>query len=143
MAQTQNKTQKTSESVNDFIGEVKPPERQLECKVVMKIMKRVTGKNPKMWGSSIVGYGEYHYTYDSGREGDSLATGFSPRKKALTLYIMPGYQNYEHILKKLGPHTLGKSCLYLKKLDGIDLKVLEKLIETGYKDLKKIFPVKK
>lgn len=136
----QNKTVPTKASVTEFINTVTPAERKKDCKAVMKIMREVTGKRPKMWGSSIVGYGTYHYKYDSGREGDFLATGFSPRKAALTIYIMPGYQNYDPLLKKLGPHKLGKSCLYLKSLKDIDLKVLKQLIARGYKDLKKMYP---
>ena len=90
-----------------------------------------------MWGSSIIGFGEYTYFRSNGDEGQFMATGFSPRKSGPTLYIMPGYTDYSSILKKLGPHKLGKSCLYLKNLDGVDTEVIKKLIQTGLKDLKK------
>lgn len=95
-----------------------------------------------MWGPSIIGFGQYHYVYDSGREGDFLATGFSPRKANMVLYIMPGYQDYDEILGRLGKHRLGKSCLYINKLDDIDLDVLRELIKAGLRDLNKIWPVK-
>ncbi len=95
-----------------------------------------------MWGSSIIGFGEYHYTYPSGQTGDWMATGFSPRKNALTIYIMPGYADYGALLKKLGPHKLGKSCLYIKRLSDIDTTILEKLVKRGITDLKKKYPVK-
>ena len=94
-----------------------------------------------MWGPTIIGYGEYHYTYDSGREGDFLATGFSPRKANMVLYIMPGYQEFGEILERLGKHRTGKSCLYVNKLADIDLNVLSELIRTGLRDLDRIWPV--
>ena len=89
-----------------------------------KLMREITGKAPKMWGPSIVGYGDYHYRYASGREGDWLLTGFSPRKQSMTLYIMSGFDGYEDLLGRLGKHRTGKSCLYLKSLDSIDRDVL-------------------
>ncbi len=94
-----------------------------------------------MWGPSIVGYGRYHYRYKSGREGDFLATGFSPRKAALSIYIMPGYADFGDILSRLGKHKLGKSCLYVNKLADIDLDVLAELIRAGLEDLEKHWPV--
>jgi len=94
-----------------------------------------------MWGASIVGYGRYHYRYKSGREGDFLATGFSPRKTALSVYIMPGYADFGDILSRLGKHKLGKSCLYVNKLADIDLDVLSELIRAGLEDLGRLWPV--
>ena len=94
-----------------------------------------------MWGPSIIGYGRYHYRYKSGREGDFLATGFSPRKANLSIYIMPGYQDYSEILNRLGKHKLGKSCLYVNKLADIDLEVLAELIRAGLQDLDRVWPV--
>ena len=135
------KTTKNNKSVSDYVKSL-TPEAQKEAKTLLKVFKDATGSKSKMWGSSIVGFGEYRYKYDSGREGDFLATGFSMRKSGPTLYIMPGYQDYGALLKKIGPHKLGKSCLYLKNLDGIDLKVVAKLIKVGLKDLKKIYSVK-
>ena len=105
------------------------------------MMERLSGHPPKMWGPSIVGFGRYHYTYDSGREGDFLATGFSPRKANMSIYIMPGYQDYGALMERLGKHKLGKSCLYVNKLADIDLEVLEELIRAGLKDLHAIWPV--
>ena len=99
----------------------------------------ITGFAPRMWGPSIVGYGRYHYTYASGREGDSLATGFSPRKSALSLYIMPGYQDYGEILGRLGKHKTGKSCLYINKLADVDMDVLAELVRAGLRDLDRIW----
>ena len=95
-----------------------------------------------MWGPSIVGYGEYHYKYDSGREGDFLITGFSPRKQALTVYIMPGFSQYDDLMTKLGKYKTGRSCLYINKLEDIDLKVLETLIKKSAAYMKKKYGVK-
>ncbi len=134
MSKAKLKTQKTKESVKDFLMQIEDEQRREDCFLVAKMMEEVTGQKGVMWGKSIVGFGSYHYKYASGREGDWPATGFSPRKKNLTLYIMPGYQDYGHILEKLGPHKLGKCCLYLKKLDDIHLPTLKKLIKTGYED---------
>lgn len=114
---------------------------QSEAKQLIEIFTEVTKVKPVMWGPSIVGFGRYHYTYESGREGDCAATGFSMRKSGPTLYIMPGYKDYSDILKNLGPHKLGKSCLYLKSLEDIHIPTLKKLIRAGLADLKKIFPV--
>ncbi len=113
------------------------PKQKTEAKQLLKIFKEVTKTKPSMWGSSIVGFGEYTYYRSNGDEGKFLATGFSIRKSGPTLYIMPGYQEYSFILEKLGPHKLGKSCLYLKNLDNIDTNALKKLIRTGLRDLAK------
>ena len=95
-----------------------------------------------MWGNSIVGFGQYHYRYATGREGDFLATGFSPRKSNLSIYIMPGYGDFSDILKNLGKHKLGKSCLYVNKLSDIDLDILAQLIAAGIERLDQIWPVR-
>ena len=137
-----NKTVGTDASVEDFLRQVEHPVRREDGLRLNEIFKRVTGWQPKMWGPTIVGYGEYHYEYDSGREGDFLATGFSPRKANQSIYIMPGYQDYESILDRLGKHKMGKSCLYVTKLADIDEAVLEELIRTGLKDLGEKYPVK-
>ena len=138
---SQNKTTATKQSVSAFLNKIEDPALRRESKELLKIFKEVTGAKPVLWGSSIIGFGSYHYTYDSGREGDSPATGFSARKIGLTIYLMPGYQDYSDILKNLGPHKLGKSCLYLKSLEDIDRNVLKKLIKAGLRDLKKLYPV--
>ncbi len=94
-----------------------------------------------MWGGSIIGYGQYHYVYDSGREGDFLATGFAPRKSNMVVYIMPGYADFSEILTRLGPHKIGKSCLYLGALTRVDLDVLAELIQAGLDDLQRRWPI--
>lgn len=130
---TQLKTKKTNASVSQFLNSIEDPQRRKDAKTVAKMMRAVTGKPPKMWGPSIVGYGSYHYKYASGREGDWFLTGFSPRKQALTLYIMSGFYEKNPLLDKLGKFKHGKACLYVKKLEDIDLKVLEKLIKGSVK----------
>ena len=134
-----NKTQPTKQSVTDFIKTLSIKERA-EAKTLLKVFKDTTGVKPVLWGN-MIGFGSYHYKYETGREGDMLATGFAIRKSGPTIYIMPGYQDYSKILDKLGPHKLGKSCLYLKNINEINLKVLSTLIKTGLKDLKKKYPV--
>ena len=131
------KTAKNSKSPSAFLNAIEDEELRRDCKTLMKLFKETTGLRPKMWGESIVGFGEYTYYRSNGDEGQFMATGFSPRKSGPTLYIMPGYSDYSKVLEKLGPYKLGKSCLYLKSLDGIDLKVLARLIMMGLKDLKK------
>ena len=137
----ENKTKATEVDVSDFIGAVEPEKKKSDAERLNKIFQEVTGFEPKMWGPSIIGYGRYHYKYDSGREGDFLATGFSPRKANLTLYIMPGYADFGPILDRLGKHKKGKSCLYINKLDDIDEDVLKELIAAGLKDLDGKWPV--
>ena len=106
----------------------------------MKILRRVTGKRPVMWGDSIVGYDRYKYTRANGQEFEFFRAGFASRKTALTIYIMPGYSDFSALLKKLGPHKKGKSCLYLKRLADIDMDVLEELIQAGYDDMNARYP---
>ncbi|MCK0096665.1 DUF1801 domain-containing protein [Yoonia sp. F2084L] len=137
----ENKTQVTQQSVADFIGAVEHPTRAADAKVLDQTFRDITGWQPQMWGPSIIGYGQYHYTYESGRSGDFLATGFSPRKSNLSVYIMPGYADFAAILKRLGKHKIGKSCLYINKLADVDLKVLEELIRAGLDDLGKRWPI--
>ena len=129
------KTKPTGESVKDFINKIPDEERRADCFQVAKIMEEITGKKPKMWGPSIVGFGTFHYKYDSGREGDWLVTGFSPRKKDLTLYLMMGFQKHGELMKKLGKHSAAKSCLYIKRLSDVHLPTLKKLIERSVKEL--------
>ena len=125
------KTVPTKASVKSFLDAVEDPDRRADCHEVAKIMRRVTRKQPKMWGPSIVGFGIYHYKYASGREGDWPVAGFSPRKRDLTLYIMSGFTGHAALMKKLGKHKTGKSCLYIKKLADVDLEVLEELIQRS------------
>lgn len=136
-----NKTAPTDIAPRDFLQTVTPERRQRDSFVLLETFERVSGFRPVMWGPSIIGFGQYHYRNDSGREGDFLATGFSPRKANLVLYIMPGYQDYSTILSRLGKHKPGKSCLYINKLADIDTAVLEELIQTGLADLNTKWPV--
>ena len=131
MAKNENKTQPTDVSPADFIASVEHDRRREDAEVLLKWFEDVTGYAPKMWGSSLIGYGRYHYKYDSGREGDMLVTGFSPRKANLVMYIMPGYRDMGEKLARLGKHKLGKSCLYINKLADIDMDVLREIVEDG------------
>jgi len=130
------KTKPTNESVEKFLNKVSDEERRADCFAVAKIMEEITGEKPKMWGPSIVGFGSYHYKYASGREGDWPITGFSPRKKDLTLYLMMGYEKYKDLLEKLGKHSGGKSCLYINRLSDVHVPTLKKVIKVSVKDLK-------
>lgn len=133
MAKANNKTQATNVDPKDFIAAVEPEKRKTDAEVLLNFFNRVTGLEPKMWGPTIIGYGRYHYKYESGREGDAIITGFSPRKQNLTLYIMPGYRfgDMQEKLARLGKHKLGKSCLYINKLADIDIDVLEEIVRDG------------
>lgn len=122
------KTKKTKASVAAFLNKIADAQRRKDCQTVLDLMKLATGEEPKMWGDSIVGFGSYHYRGASGREGDWPIIGFSPRKTDLTLYIMAGFQDFESLMAKLGKFKTGKSCLYLKKLDDVEIPVLKKLI---------------
>jgi len=122
------KTRPTKQSVTAFLAAIPDAERRADCRKVLAMMKRSTGARPRMWGTSIVGFGAYHYKYASGREGDWPLTGFSPRKQNLTLYIMAGFSRYGTLMRRLGKHKTGSSCLYLKRLADVDPVVLEKLI---------------
>ena len=139
---TQSKTQPTPQSVADFLQSVDHPVRRADALALDTLFQQITGWQPQMWGPTIIGYGQYHYVYDSGREGDFLATGFSPRKANLSVYIMPGYADFNDILARLGKHKIGKSCLYINKLADIDTDVLAELIRAGLADLDKKWPVK-
>jgi hypothetical protein len=129
------KTKPTGESVKAFIDAIPDEKRRAECREVMRIMKSVTGAQPRMWGPSIVGYGNYHYKYESGREGDWFVAGFSPRKQSLTIYIMSGFSGHATLMKKLGKCKTGGSCLYIKNLEDIDLAALKALITASVKHI--------
>lgn len=131
------KTQVTRASVSDFIARVNDPERRKECEALLKLMKRATKATPKMWGTSIVGFGEYHYKGASGREGEWFVTGFSPRATALTVYLIAGVAHFEAQLGKLGKHKVGKGCLYIRRLEDVDLRVLEPMVAKAFKLLAK------
>lgn len=132
MAKAKNKTVETDASVNGFLDAVDDEEKRNASLKIAHMMAKITGEPAKMWGPSIIGFGTYHYKYDSGREGDFLKIGFSPRKTNLTLYIMPGFDRYAELMEKLGKYKTGKSCLYVKKLEDIDWSVLEELCELSY-----------
>jgi len=129
------KTKPTKESVTEFLNKIPDPERRADCFAVAKMMEEITGEKPTMWGPSIVGFGSYHYKYASGREGDWPKAAFSPRKKDLTLYLMMGYTKHTELIEKLGKHSGGKSCLYIKRLSDIHVPTLKKLIKVSMKDL--------
>ena len=126
-----NKTKPTTISVPAFLDACTDEVRRTDAKALAKLMQKVTGSVPAMWGPSIVGFDSYHYTYESGREGDMLIVGFAPRKAANVLYGAIGFDGDEVLLAKLGKHTTGKGCLYVKKLADVDMKVLETLIEKA------------
>ncbi len=126
------KTRPGKSSVKKFIESVEHPTRQSDAFTLLEMMEKITGEKPVMWGSSIIGFGSYHYQYASGKEGDWLRIGFSPRKNSLSLYIMDGFTQYEMLLKKLGKHKTGKSCLYINKLADVDLNILEEMIRLSF-----------
>jgi hypothetical protein len=128
------KTQVTKASIEKFLDGIKDEKKRQDCYQLLKIMKKATRAEPKMWGTSIVGFGDYHYVYASGREGDWFLTGFSPRAQNLTLYMMGGFDG--EILKKLGKYKTGKGCLYINKLEDVDTKVLNELITKSVKKTK-------
>jgi len=134
------KTKKSTKSVREFLKSVPHEERRRDAETVVKLMQQVTKKKPAMWGPAIIGFDTYHYTYASGHEGDMCRIGLSPRKEALTLYLLPGYQEYGSYLKKLGPHKKSKGCLYIRHLSDIHMPTLKALIARAYKDNKKMFP---
>lgn len=131
MAKAQNKTVATDANVAAFIAAVPDAQRRADSEALVDLMSRATGCPPKMWGPGIVGFDSYHYVYDSGREGDMAMVGFSPRKQHLVLYIVPGFKDYEALLKRLGKHKTGKACLYLNKLADADSAVLEQLVAAS------------
>ena len=138
----ENKTRPTKSSVTAFLNAIEDKGKRADAKKVAAMMRKATGCRAKMWGSSIVGYGEYHYKYASGREGDWALVGFSPRKQNLSVYIMPGFSAYDSLMKKLGKYKTGKSCLYINKLEDVDESVLEKLIVESVKSMRERYDVK-
>jgi len=123
------KTQKNDASIEGFLNRIEDEKKRKDSYAILELMKDATGSEPKMWGTSIIGFGNYHYKYASGRENDWMLTGFSPRKQNLTLYIMGGLAQYDELLSKLGKHSTGKSCLYIKKLSDINIDVLRELVK--------------
>ncbi|MEX1112648.1 MAG: DUF1801 domain-containing protein [Candidatus Andersenbacteria bacterium] len=135
------KTKATKQSAKDFLNTVEPEEKRQDSFTILKIMKKVTGKNAVMWGASIVGFGKYHYKSErSSQEGDWPLIGFSPRKQNLTLYILAGFKDNQNLLKKLGKHKTSKGCLYIKRLSDVDMDVLEQLIRQSFQQMKQLHP---
>jgi hypothetical protein len=139
-ALAQNKTKPTSDDVSAFLDRVPDPGRREDARALCEVMARVTGEDPVLWGGSMVGFGSYRYKYDSGREGEWLATGFAPRVKELVVYLMADSPNREQLLARLGKHRIGKSCLYIKALSAVDTDVLEELIRGSLRALRERFP---
>ena len=137
MAKTEIKTQVNYASVEKFLNSVDDEQKRKDCFEIMKMIKQVTKADAKMWGASIVGFGSYHYKGKSGREGDWMLTGFSPRKQNLTLYIMDGFARYDELMGRLGKFKTGKSCLYIKRLSDIDRSVLKELIQESVAHMRK------
>lgn len=123
-----------------FVAKVPDAQQREDLAKILSIMEKITGEPPTMWGSSIIGFGRYHYKYASGREGDFFRTGASPRKGSLTLYVMPGFANYGDLLGKLGKHKTAKSCLYIKRLADVDVEVLQELIARSITEMRRMYP---
>jgi hypothetical protein len=136
----ENKTRPGDGDVQAFIAGIENETRRADAGTLLRMMSEVTGFKPVLWGETMVGFGQYHYKYDSGREGDYFLTGFSPRKSAMSVYIMPGFKQYGDLLAKLGKHRHSVSCLYINRLDDIDLRVLETMIEDSVRRMKEIYP---
>lgn len=138
----ENKTKPTKQSVTAFINSIDDTQKRADVKKVAALMRKATGARAKMWGANIVGYGQYHYKYESGREGDFMLVGFSPRKQALTIYIIAGFKHFAPLMKKLGKYKTGKSCLYVRRLADVDEVVLDKLIQDSVKYMRKNYETK-
>lgn len=144
MGKYEAKTKATEVAVEDFIAAVPDQRRREEAEIIDKLHRRVTGLDPKMWGPSMIGYGSYHYRYESGHEGDSLRGGFSPRKSAMTIYLMGNYcdrqPEADALFARLGKHKTGKSCLYINKLSDVDLDALEGLVKLSWDVMNERYP---
>ncbi|MFD1602449.1 DUF1801 domain-containing protein [Flavobacterium artemisiae] len=137
-----NKTTETQDSVTDFINAVENEAKRKDAFELLKILQEATGFEPKMWGPSIIGFGSYHYKYDSGHEGDAPLAGFSPRKAAMTVYFYLPEEKKEEFLSKLGKHTSSKACIYIKKLADIDIEILKKIVLLSIEYTLKLYPPK-
>jgi hypothetical protein len=133
---TENKTQKTAASVTDFLNGIPEEQKRRDSFAILELMQQITGSEPKMWGTSIIGFGDTHYKYESGREGDWFMVGFSPRKQNLTLYVMGGFPKHQDLLSQLGRHKTGKGCLYINKLSDVNLDVLKEMITQSVQQAK-------
>ncbi|MBI9049583.1 MAG: DUF1801 domain-containing protein [Anaerolineaceae bacterium] len=137
---TQNKTTATDNDVMAFLNAVESEKKREDSLIIKQLMQELSGEPAVMWGASIVGFGSYHYRYETGREGDMPIVGFSPRKQAITLYIMDGFDKHAELLGKLGKHKTGKSCLYIKKLEDIDMDILRELVCQSVAHMRKTNP---
>ncbi len=137
MAKAAAKTTETKESVSAFIKKISETDRQKDAQQIVKIMKEVSGFEPKMWGPAIIGFGSYHYVYDSGHEGDAPLVGFSPRKNEFAIYLTSQFDSREELLKKFGKHKSAKACIYFKKIEDIDVAVFKKMIANSIKYYKR------
>ena len=131
------KTKLNDGSVLDFLNTIQDDKKREDSLKIVDLMREESGEEPKMWGSSIIGFGTYQYKYASGQEGDWLLVGFSPRKQALTLYILPGFERYPDLMSQLGKYSTGKSCLYIKKLEDVDMAALRKLVKLSVEVMRK------
>lgn len=136
----EQKTKPTGQTVESFLDKVESEQVRDDCVALIRIMKKATGSSPKMWGSGIIGFGQYHYKYESGHEGYSCLAGFSPRKGNISVYVMPGSDKHEKLLAKLGKYKAAKACLYIKKLEDVNVAVLEELVKSSVDALKKKYP---
>lgn len=137
---TTNKTTRNTDDVTAFINQIIDDQKRDDCMTIMDLMREATKESPAMWGSSIVGFGSYHYQYDSGREGDFMRVGLSPRAQNMSIYIIPGFEELSEQLSKLGKHKIGKSCLYIKRLSDIDLTVLKDIVQKSIKIMAERYP---
>ncbi|MDR7212525.1 DUF1801 domain-containing protein [Flavobacterium piscis] len=137
---SKNKTTETEKSVTDFINTVEDVTKRNDAFELARLMQVQTGFDAKMWGAAIIGFGSYHYKYDSGHEGDAPLVGFSPRKDAISLYLYPSFENKEELLLKLGKHKAGKGCIYIKKIADIEVEILKKMISLSVENLIKLHP---
>ena len=135
----QNKTQRTDNSVSLFLDQIEPEQKRKDSHALVALMSQITAEKPKLWGTSIIGFGDYHYKYKSGREGDWFLTGFSPRKNALTVYLMCDLSHEGLNFDGLGKYKLSKGCLYFKKIEGVDLNVLTQIIKDSIEIIKKMY----
>jgi hypothetical protein len=134
------KTKANQQSINAYLNTIEPQKKREDSFAILALMQEVSGEEPQMWGDKIVGFGHYQYKYASGREGDWFLVGFAPRKQNLTLYIMSGFDGYDELMSKLGKHSTGKSCLYIKKLEDIDQSILRQLIAQSIAPMKQSNP---
>ena len=141
MARADNKTKPTPVTPRAYICALDEGRRKREAEILLPWFETVTGLKGQMWGPSMIGFGRYHYKYDGGREGDFMITGFAPRKAAMTLYIMPGYRDMSDTLARLGPHRTGKSCLYLNRLELVDMDVLAEIVTDGVAYMRKNYKI--